>query len=160
MNEHISSDPGLALVGAPVILAGWKPWQIILLFGVLQCGVTALGVYFFDYFAGSATAGFGVMGQVWGTGMFFVYMLGYLNALIVVLPIQRLGFFGVGALIYLPYAVIGLPVEYYYEWVLNPALKGPLAVVGWCALGPLIGLCADLAHRYLPRKLRARREPR
>jgi len=137
---------------APV-LTRWKPWQIILLFGLLQCGVTALGVYFFDYFAGSATVGFGRMGPVFGTGMFFVYMLGFLNALLVLLPMHRLGFFGAAALIYLPYAVIGLPVEYYYEVLLTPALKGFWAVAGWCAVGPLTGLSADLANRFLPRSL-------
>jgi hypothetical protein len=139
-------------MGKP-ILSRWKPWQILLLFAILQCGLTALGVYFFDYFAGSATVGFGRMGEVFGTGMFFVYMLGYLNALIVLLPVQRLGFFGVAALVYLPYALVGLPTEYYYEYWLNPSLKGLWAVAAWCAVGPAAGLAADLAHRFLPRAM-------
>jgi len=135
------------------ILARWKPWQVLLVFGLLQCGLTSLGVYFFDYFAGSATVGFGRMGPVGGTGMFFIYMLGFLNALVVLIPVHQLGFFGAGALVYLPFFVIGLPVEYYYEVRLNPVLKGLWAVLGWCLTGPLAGLGADLAHRYLPHSL-------
>jgi hypothetical protein len=134
-------------------LARWKRWQVLLLFATAQCGITALGVYFFDFFAGTATLGFGRMGPVSGTGMFFIYMLGALNALVVLLPVYRVGFFGVAALVYLPWAVIGFPVEYYYEWVLNRSLRSPWAVLGWCAMGPAAGLCADLAHRFLPRSL-------
>jgi hypothetical protein len=137
----------------PRILARWKPWQVLVLFAGLQCCVTALGVYFFDYFAGSATIGFGRMGAVYGTGMFFIYMLGTLNTLLVLIPVFRLPIFGAGALVYLGWALVGLPVEYYYEWLLNRSLKGPWAVVVWCAMGPLAGLCADLAHRFLPRSL-------
>jgi hypothetical protein len=71
----------------------------------------------------------------------------------VLLPVQRLGFFGAAALVYLPYALVGLPLEYYYEYWLNPSLKGLWAVPAWCAVGPAAGLAADLAHRFLPRAL-------
>ncbi len=127
-----------------------KPWPTILLFGILHSAITALGVYFFDFFAGTATVGFGVQGQVKGTGMFFVYMLGYFNALVVILPILLLRRFGVGAMVYLPYAVVGLFVEYYYEWLKEPVLVGPLAVVGWSLFGILTGLSADLSFKFLP----------
>jgi hypothetical protein len=135
------------------ILARWRPWQVLLLFAFLQSGLTALGVYFFDYFAGSATAGFGRMSAVGGTGMFFVYMLGFLNALVVLVPVFRLGFVGAGVLVYTLWALAGLPTEYWYEWVLNRSLRGVWAVAAWCAAGPLNGLAADLAHRFLPRSL-------
>ena len=135
------------------ILARWKSWQILLLFAFLQCALTGLGVYFFDYFAGSATAGFARMGPVGGTGMFFIYMLGFLNALVVLIPVFRLGFVGAGVLVYALWALVGLPTEYYYEWVLNRSLRGVWAVAAWCAAGPLNGLAADLAHRFLPRSL-------
>jgi hypothetical protein len=135
------------------ILARWKPWQILAVFAFLQCALTALGVYFFDFFTGSATAGFGRTGTVGGTGMFFIYMLGSLNALIVLIPVLRLGFIGAGVLVYSLWALVGLPVEYHYEWVLNRSLRGVWAVAAWCAAGPLNGLAADLAHRFLPRSI-------
>ena len=135
------------------ILARWKPWQILALFAFLQCALTGLGVYFFDYFAGTATAGFARIGAVGGTGMFFIYMLGFLNALVVLVPVFRLGFVGAGVLVYSLWALVGLPTEYYYEWVLNRALRGVWAVPAWCAAGLLNGLAADLAHRFLPRSL-------
>jgi len=61
--------------------------------------------------------GFGVIGEIEGTGMFFVYMVGYFNALIIILPILKIRQFGMGTAIYLPYAIIGFFVEYYYEWI-------------------------------------------
>jgi hypothetical protein len=137
----------------PRILIRWKPWQVVLLFAGLQCGLTAVGVYFFDYFAGTATVGFARMGAVHGTGMFFVYMLGAINAVVVLVPVFHLRFIGAGALVYLGWALIGVPVEYYYEWLINTSLKGPWAVMVWCAMGPLAGLSADLAYRFLPRSL-------
>jgi hypothetical protein len=124
-----------------------------MLFGILQSAITAIGVYFFDFFAGSATAGFGIQGKVPGTGMFFVYMLGYFNALVVILPILLIKRFGVGAMVYLPYAVVGFFVEYYYEWLKEPVLVGPLAVVGWCLFGIATGFSADLTFRFLPTSL-------
>ena len=138
---------------AEKILARWKSWQVLALFAFLQCALTGLGVYFFDYFAGSATSGFARTGAVGGTGMFFIYMLGFLNALIVLIPVQRLGFIGAGALVYSLWALVGLPLEYHYEWVLNRSLRGVWAVAAWCVAGPLNGLAADLAHRFLPRSI-------
>lgn len=133
--------------------AGLKPWQIVLLFGVLQSGVFALAIFFFDYYAGAATVGFGVMGPVPGVGMFWVYMIGYFNALVVILPILLVRRFGVGAAVYLPYAISGLFVEYYFEWVVTRVLVSPWAVVGWCVLGVAVGFSADLAYRFLPAAL-------
>lgn len=115
-----------------------------------------LGTFFFDFFAGSATAGFGVMGQVRGTGMFFVYMIGYFNALIVILPILLIRRFGVGAAAYLFYFFPGSLVNYYYEWIKEPVLISPWAAFGWELFGPLAGLSADLVYRLWPAHERAR----
>jgi hypothetical protein len=133
-----------------------KPWQIILLFGFLLCGIYAFGSFTFDFFAGTATAGFGIMGEVGGVGMFFIYVLSYFIALVVVLPILLVRRFGVGLLVFLPYAIVGLFVEYYMEWVINPALVSPWAVAGWCAFGLITGLSADLAYRFMPKRFVAR----
>jgi hypothetical protein len=127
-----------------------KPWQTILLCGFLLCGIYALGSFTFDFYAGAATAGFGVMGEVGGVGMFFIYIMGYFIALVVVLPMLLVKRFGVGVAVYLPYAIIGLPVEYYMEWIVNRSLVSPWAVIGWCVFGLIAGLSADLAYRFSP----------
>ncbi len=133
----------------------WKlnRWQTILLFGFLLMIVYALGTYFFDFLAGSATVGFGKMGDVWGIGMFFVYMIGYFVAIIVILPILIFKNFGIGLLIFLPYAIVGFFVEYYYELIAVPALKGIWAVFVWAIIGLLIGLSADITYKYLSKKI-------
>jgi len=129
-----------------------RPWQTILLFGFLLAVIYGFGSFTFDFYAGAATAGFGVMGEVGGIGMFFIYVMSYFIALVVVLPILLIRRFGVGVAVYLPYAIGGLFVEYYFEWVLTRSLISLWAVVGWCVLGLLTGLSADLAYRFLPRK--------
>jgi hypothetical protein len=120
-----------------------RAWAVILAAGLIQCGVYAVGTFFFDFFAATATRGFGMVGEVYGTGMFFVYMIGYLNALLVVLPILLIRRFGVGLAVYLPYTIVGFPVEYYFEVYREPVLRGVWAVAGWCAVGLLTGAAAD-----------------
>ena len=120
----------------------WKPWQVVLLFGVLQSAITGFATFF------DVTS---------GVGMFFVYAVGHLNALVVVLPILLYRRFGVGTAVYLPWAIAGLFVEYYLEYVLYRHLRSPWGVVGWCVVGLAIGLSADLAYRYLPRTMSERR---
>ena len=128
-------------------------WQTILLFGFLLMIVYALGTYFFDFLAGSATVGFGKMGEVWGIGMFFIYMIGYFVAIIVILPILIFKNFGIGTLIFLPYAIVGFFVEYYYELIAVQALKGVWAVFVWTIIGLLIGLSADITYKFLLKKI-------
>lgn len=41
------------------LILGLKPWQTILLFSILLTVVTGIGTFFFDFFAGTATVGFG-----------------------------------------------------------------------------------------------------
>ena len=130
-----------------------RPWQTVLLFGVLVCALYGFGSFTFEFFAGSATPPAGSLDEVKGVGMYLTYVESFFLALVVILPIRLVRRFGVGAMVYLPYAILGLGVEFYMEIVLTPALVGPLAVVGWCVIGPLIGLSADLAHRFLPKRL-------
>lgn len=112
------------------------------MFGVLQSALTGFGV-FFDLLT--------------GIGMFFIYAMAYFNALVVVLPILLIRRFGVGTAVYLPWAVSGLFVEYYLEYVLNPVLRSPWAVVGWGVFGLLVGFSADLVFKFLPESLLLRR---
>ena len=127
-----------------------KPWQIILIFGILLCIIYGFGSFTFDYYAGAATPKFGDFSEYSGVGMFFVYVLSYFIVLVVMLPILLIKRFGVGVAVWLPYAISGLFVEYYMEMIQSNALLGFWAVIGWCIVGLLIGLSADLAYRYLP----------
>jgi hypothetical protein len=137
----------------PTLLWRLKSWQLILIFAFLLCCIYAFGSFTFDYFAGAATAGFGVWGEVGGVGMYFTYVMAYFIALVVVLPILVIKRFWVGMAVYSLYALAGLFVEYYMDWVLTRVLVSLWAVPGWCVLGLATGLCADLAHRYLPSRL-------
>jgi len=133
-----------------------KPWQTTIIFGILLMFLYALGTYFFDFFAGTATVGFGVMGEVMGMGMFFIYMIGYFLAILTILPIILIRRFGTGLLIFIPYALVGFFVELYYEWYTTRALVSPWGAVGWCVMGLLIGLSADLSYKFLPAGLNGR----
>ena len=135
------------------VMGKLKTWQIILIFAILLCCIYAFGSFTFDYFAGQATAGFGVWGEVGGVGMYFTYVMAYFIALVVVLPILVIKRFWVGLAVYSIYALSGLFVEYYMDWVVDRVLVSIWAVPGWCALGLATGLCADLAYRYLPSRL-------
>ena len=130
-----------------------KSWQLILIFAFLLCVIYGFGSFTFDYFAGAATAEFGVWGEVGGVGMYFTYVMSYFIALVVVLPILVIRRFWVGMAIYSLYALSGLFVEYYMDWVVDRVLVGLWAVAGWCVLGLATGLCADIAYRYLPARL-------
>jgi hypothetical protein len=143
----------IAAKNQKVLFWNLKPWQLILVFNISLCLIYAFGSFTFDYFAGAATAGFGVWGEVGGVGMYFTYVMAYFIALIVVLPILVIRRFWVGMAIYALYALSGLFVEYYMDWVLTRVLVGLWAVPGWCVLGLATGLCADLAYRYLPSRL-------
>src|SRR5512137_1928805 len=127
-----------------------KPWQTILVFGILLVLLYGIGSFTLDYFAGGATLKFGAWPEVDGVGFFFVYVLSYFMALVVLLPILRIKRFGVGLAVYLPYAISGLFTEYYIEWVTLHTLKSLWAVPGWCVVGLAVGLSADLAYRFLP----------
>jgi hypothetical protein len=102
----------------PTLLWRLKSGQLILIFAVILCLIYAFGSFTFDYFAGVATAGFGVWGEVGGVGMYFTYVMAYFIALVVVLPILVIKRFWVGLAVYSIYALSGLFVEYYMDWVL------------------------------------------
>jgi hypothetical protein len=137
---------------------GWrlKPWQTILLFGVLQWLLYGIGSFTLDYYAGQATRSFFVWPEPGGIGMYFVYILSFYITLLVILPILLIRRFGVGLAIYLPYAVTGFFIDYYFDWVVFRILVSPWGALGWCVIGLLIGLSADLAYRYLPHRMSER----
>ena len=87
-------------------------------------------------------------------GVCFVYVIAYFLALAVVLAIRRVGRFGTGLAVFLPYAVLGFFAEYMMEVVIEPNLIAPWAAVVWSLSGPVAGLSADGAQRFLPRTIR------
>jgi len=75
----------------------------------------------------------------------------YFIVLVVVLPILILQRIGAGAAIFLPYAILGFPPVYYYDWMVNHSLVSLWGAVGWCLIGPLVGFIGDLTFRFLPK---------
>jgi len=132
-----------------------KSWQTALLFGFALFIITGPAVFFFDYLAGSATRGFGVSPSsgYQGIGMFYLYMISYFSSLIVILPSLLTKRFGTATAVFLPYVIIGFPINYYFEWVAERTWVAPWSGLGWTAAFLLTGLSVDLALRYLPGKL-------
>ena len=112
-----------------------KPVFIMIFFSALLFILTSWGI-FFDLAS--------------NIGYFFFYIICYFFALIVLLPILIIKRFGVGFLLFIPYAVIGSFIDFYMEWVKNPVLKNPLNAIGWGIFALLIGLSADISYKFLP----------
>lgn len=132
-----------------------KAWQTTLIFGFALFIITGPSVFFFDYLAGSATLGFGVSPSsgFHGIGMFYLYMVSYFSSLIVILPALLTRRFGTATAVFLPYVIIGFPINYYFEWVTDHTWVAPWSGLGWTVAFLLTGLSVDLALRYLPEKL-------
>lgn len=130
-------------------------WVLIFSF-ILQI-VFVLCIFFWDYYAGQLTLGFGIEGEKYvGIGMFYIYMVSLFLSLIVISAIYKTDqTFGMGVLVFIPYAVIGFFVEYYYE---IDVLKGVWAVVGWCLIGLMVGFSADASFKILTNQTGIREE--
>jgi len=87
-------------------------------------------------------------------GVCFVYVISYFMALVVVVAIRRVGWRWTGVAVFLPYAVIGFPAVYMIEFVSEQTLIAPWAAILSSLTGPLAGLTADMAHRFLPGSIR------
>lgn len=105
-----------------------------------------ISIFFWDFFSGSDTLGFGVLDPYRGMPMFYVYMISFFSSLLVVYAINRIKIFGIGFLMWLPHAVIGIFVETYFEL---DALLNFWCAIGYCAFGLITGLSADLAFKIL-----------
>ncbi|MFX1248292.1 MAG: hypothetical protein ACFFBQ_12980 [Promethearchaeota archaeon] len=130
-------------------------WAIT--FSLILQVVFFLCIFFWDYYAGQATLGFGIEGETYmGIGMFYIYVISLLLSLIVISAIYKTNqTFGMGVLVFIPYTVIGFFVEYYYE---IDVLKGAWAVVGWCLIGLMVGFSADVSFKVLKERVRMREE--
>lgn len=113
--------------------------------------VLNFSIFFWDFFSGTDTLGFGVIEPYRGLPMFYVYMISFFSSLIVVSAILRSQKFGMGFLLWLPYAIIGFFVEAYFELELLVSIWG---VIGYCAFGLLTGLSADIFYLLLNNKTR------
>ncbi len=121
-------------------------WMITL--GLILQIIFFLCIFFWDYYAGQATLGFGIEGDTYmGIGMFYIYTVSFFLSLIVISAIYKTEqTFGMGVLVFVPYAIIGFFVEYYYE---IDILKGVWSVVGWCLIGLMVGFSADVSFKVL-----------
>jgi len=108
-----------------------------------------VSIFFWDFYSGTDTQGFGVIEPYYGMGMFYVYMISYFSSLIVVYGIVKSHQFGIGFLIWAPYAIIGLFVEAYFEL---EVLINYWGVIGYCIFGLLTGLTADISYKVLKSK--------
>lgn len=102
------------------------------------------GVLFGVFSAGSAFELMVTSGVCW------VYVMSYFIAFVVTLAVRRVGRFGTGVAIFLPYAIPGFFMEYYLEYLVTPKLIAPWAAALWAGNGLIAGLVADLSHRRLP----------
>jgi len=74
----------------------------------------------------------------------------YFYTLLTVMGVLKYQRFGTGLLIYLPFAVLGVPMDYYGDWVYSQNLIDPWYSLGWAPVFLGFGLVADLAYRFLP----------
>ncbi|MBA7513250.1 hypothetical protein ES705_05261 [subsurface metagenome] len=123
--------------------------KIWVFYSLLLMLLLNFSVFFWDFYSGTDTQGFGVLEPYKGMGMFYVYMISYFSSLIVVLAILKSNVFGFGFLLWLPYATIGFFVEAYFELEVLINIGG---VFGYSAFGLLTGLSADISYKFLKEK--------
>ncbi len=123
-----------------------KLWLLLSLIFML---LLTLSIFFWDFYSGMDTQGFGVLEPYYGMGMFYVYMISYFSSLIIEYGIVKTQQFGMGFLIWLPYALIGLFVEAYFELEVLLSFWG---VIGYCIFGLITGLSADISYYILKEK--------
>lgn len=83
-----------------------------------------------------------------GSCMFVVPI--YFYALVTVLGVLKYQRFGTGLVIFLPFATLGVLMDYYGDWVYDQNLIGPWYALGWAPVFLGYGLAADLANRFAP----------
>ncbi|MFX1327823.1 MAG: hypothetical protein ACFE91_06735 [Promethearchaeota archaeon] len=123
--------------------------KIWLICSLLLMILLNFSIFFWDFFSGTDTQGFGVLEPYYGLPMFYVYMISYFSSLIVVYAILRTRRFGMGFFLWLPYAVIGFFVEAHFEIEVLISIWG---VIGYCIFGLITGLSADISYKFLKEK--------
>jgi hypothetical protein len=129
-----------------------------LIHSLLLMIVLNFSIFFWDFYSGTDTIGFGVLDPYRGMPMFYVYMVSFFNSLIVINAIIKTQYFGMGFLLWLPYAVIGLFVEAYFELILTDVLISFWSVIGYCVFGLLTGFSADLTYQLLSSKTKLQKK--
>ena len=87
--------------------------------------------------------------ELYSGGCMFVIPI-YFYALVIVLGKLRLQRFGTGLAMLLPIAILGVPMDYYGDWVMKQNLIGPWYALGWAPVFLAIGFSVDLVYRYTP----------
>jgi hypothetical protein len=128
-----------------------RPLVVLTTIAILLPVERGLATFFFDFFAGSATTGFGRPPShgVGGTGMFFMYASAYLPALLTLLPVLLVPRFGVATLVYVPLVVIGFPINYYYEWITEHTWVTWWSGIGWTAAFLVSAFSVDATYALL-----------
>ncbi len=126
-----------------------KKFKIWLISSTIFMLFLTVSIFFWDFYSGRDTQGFGVLEPYFGMGMFYVYTISYFTSLIIIHAIVRTNQFGMGFYIWLPYAIIGFFVEAYFELEVLINIWG---VVFYCLFGLLTGLSADLSFKLLKEK--------
>jgi hypothetical protein len=121
----------------------FKTW---ITYSFLLMVLLSVTIFFWDFYSGADTQGFGVIEPYYGIGMFYIYMISFFSSLIVLYAIIKSEVFGMGFYMWLPYAVIGFFVEAYFELDL---LISIWAVLGYSAFGLITGLSADICFKLL-----------
>lgn len=80
----------------------------------------------------------------------------YFMALPAMLSILSLRRFGAGAVVFLPYAILGFYPVYYMDYVTSQTMLSVWGAVAWCLGGLFTGLGGDLAFRFLPHRITER----
>jgi hypothetical protein len=114
-------------------------------------------IFFWDFYAGINTLPLFILEPYSGVAMFYVYMISGFSSFLVLNAIIRSKQFGMGLLIWLPYAIIGVFVETYFELIVNPVLKGFWVVILYCLFGLITGFSADISYYYLNKKVNLNR---
>ncbi len=91
-----------------------------------------------------------------GTCMFI--LMPAFTAFAVTMPLLTTNRFGTGVAIYVPYAMLGFPPLFFFDWLQSKSIVGLWAVFAIAASGLAIGTGLDLVNRLgarLPRSIRA-----
>lgn len=126
----------MATISQPTTSERFNLWRPVLRFGIPLFFIYGAAAFLVEVYSGSCM---------------FVLPI-YFYTLVTVLGVLREGRFGTGLAIFLPFATLGVLMDYYGDWVYEQNLIGPWYALGWGPVFLGFGLVADLAQRYLPNR--------
>jgi hypothetical protein len=112
----------------------WSTFGWIMLCFLLISAVNGLFSYLFDVILFDLKIGYG---YIYFTTFFFGLILYYFY--------QKLGLKWLGTIVFGLMGLIGIPIEYWLEYIVTPSLKSIWAAIGWGGIYVLYGLVADIS---------------